>query len=150
MWFKSNSNDEKEFNIATGFSDHTIGIEIPIAAVALGATVEKHLTLNREMEGPDHKASIEPNEFKNIVNAIRNIEIALGDGYKKVTKSELKNKILVRKSIYAKKLITKGERFTIDNICLKRPGSGLSPSFWEEILEQKAKKNFNKKEKIII
>jgi len=142
---------KKKFNVATGLSDHTIGIEIPIAAVALGATIiEKHLTLNRKMEGPDHKASIEPNEFKNLVNAIRNIEIALGDGYKKVTQSELKNKILVRKSIYAKKSITKGERFTKDNICLKRPGSGISPSFWEEILEQKAKQNFNEDEQIII
>lgn len=142
---------KKKFNIATGLSDHTIGIEIPIAAVALGATIiEKHLTLNRKMEGPDHKASIEPNEFKNLVNSIRNIEMALGDGHKKVTQSEFKNKILVRKSIYAKKSITKGERFTIDNICLKRPGSGISPSFWEEILEQKAKQNFNEDEQIII
>jgi len=116
------------FGVRVGYSDHTPGIEIPIAAVAMGATViEKHFTLDRNLPGPDHQASLEPGELKEMVRAIRNVEVALGDGIKKPTPSELKNRLVARKSIVAVGAIRKGEPFTHDNLGSKRPGSGLSP-----------------------
>lgn len=140
---------KEKFHVPVGYSDHTRGIEVPIAAVAMGATViEKHFTLDRNMEGPDHKASLEPDELKAMVKAIRNIEKALGDGNKKVTASEEKNKVIARKSIVAKKHISQGEIFTEDNITTKRPGSGISPMRWNDILEQKAIRDFNEDELI--
>ncbi|HOP50942.1 MAG TPA: N-acetylneuraminate synthase [Ignavibacteriales bacterium] len=133
------------FKTKVGYSDHTIGIEIPIAAVAIGATIiEKHFTLNRLMEGPDHKTSIEPNELKKMVSSIRNVELALGNKYKIVTKSELDNINIVRKSIVAARDIKKDEIFTENNITLKRPGTGLSPMLWDKVIGTKAKKNFYK------
>jgi N,N'-diacetyllegionaminate synthase len=126
-----------------GYSDHTLGIEIPIAAVALGATViEKHFTLDRNMEGPDHSASLEPAELKAMVSAIRNIEKALGSGIKKPSPSELKNKPITRKSIVAAKDIIKGEAFTEENLTIKRPGTGISPMRWDELIGQNASKNY--------
>ncbi|GAB4284949.1 MAG: N-acetylneuraminate synthase [Marinilabiliales bacterium] len=140
-----------KFNIKVGYSDHTLGIEVPIAAVALGACViEKHFTLDRNMIGPDHKASLEPDELTNMVKAIRNIEIALGNGEKKPSKSELKNIAIARKSIHAKTNIKKGEIFTENNIIAKRPGDGISPMLWNQIIGKKAKKDFKSDEKIEI
>jgi len=131
------------FNVKVGYSDHTKGIEVPIAAVALGAEViEKHFTLDRHMEGPDHKASLEPNELKQMVESIRNIEKALGDGIKKPSKSELKNKPIARKSLVALKRIEKGELFTENNLGIKRPGNGISPMRWDEVIGKKASKDF--------
>lgn len=134
----------KEFDVEVGYSDHTKGIEVPIAAVALGATViEKHFTLDRNMEGPDHKASLEPDELKAMVDAIRNIEKALsGDGTKHVSNSERKNIAIARKSIMAACNIKKGEVFTEDNLTVKRPGNGISPMRWEEVLGTKAVRDF--------
>ena len=140
---------QKKFNIEVGYSDHTEGIEVAIAAVALGATViEKHFTLSREMEGPDHKASIEPDELAAMVSGIRNIEKAIGDGKKKVSSSEKKNKIVVRKSIVAGRKIQKGEILTEENITVKRPGNGISPIYWNEVLGNKAVRDFEKDELI--
>lgn len=140
---------QKKFNIEVGYSDHTEGIEVAIAAAALGATViEKHFTLSREMEGPDHKASIEPDELAAMVSGIRNIEKAIGDGKKKVSSSEKKNKIVVRKSIVAGRKIQKGEIFTEENITVKRPGNGISPIYWNEVLGNKAVRDFEKDELI--
>lgn len=137
------------FKVDIGYSDHTNGIEIPIAAVALGAKViEKHFTLNRNMEGPDHKASLEPEELAEMVKSIRNIEIALGNGLKKPSNSELKNKQIARKSIVAEKDIREGELFTVENLAIKRPGTGLSPMIWYELLGKKANKNYKKDELI--
>jgi N,N'-diacetyllegionaminate synthase len=134
-----------------GYSDHTLGIEVPIAAVALGASViEKHFTLDRSMEGPDQAASLEPNELKQMVQSIRNIELALGSFEKKVTQSELKNLTIARKSITAKTTILRGEYFTEDNICTKRPGNGISPMLWDEIIGKKSEKNYYEDEQIII
>lgn len=140
----------KEFGVEVGYSDHTKGIEVPIAAVALGATViEKHFTLDRNMEGPDHKASLEPDELKAMVSAIRNIEKAVsGDGTKHVSESEKKNIAIARKSIVAACDIKSGDIFTEENLTVKRPGSGISPMRWEEVLGQKAKKDFNEDELI--
>ncbi len=140
----------KEFGVEVGYSDHTKGIEVPIAAVALGATViEKHFTLDRTLPGPDHKASLEPDELKAMVSAIRNIEKAVGgDGTKHVSKSERKNIAIARKSIVAACDIKAGEVFTEQNLTVKRPGSGISPMRWEEVLGQKAKKDFNEDELI--
>lgn len=132
------------FGVRVGYSDHTPGIEVPIAAVSLGAEiVEKHFTLDRSMEGPDHKASLEPDELKQMVSAIRNIEKALGNGIKKPSKSELKNKPIARKSLIAVKEIKKGELFTEENIGIKRPGNGISPMRWDELIGKKASKNFD-------
>lgn len=132
------------FNIKVGYSDHTKGIEVPIAAVALGAEIiEKHFTLDRNMEGPDHKASLEPDELTKMITSIRNIEKAFGDGIKKPSKSELKNKLIARKSLVALKRIEKGELFTEENIGIKRPGSGISPMRWDEVLGKLANKEFN-------
>ncbi|NRD79386.1 N-acetylneuraminate synthase [Bacillus sp. BRMEA1] len=142
-------NLEKRFNINIGYSDHTLGIEVPIAAVALGATIiEKHVTLDRNMEGPDHKASLEFNELKTMIDAIRNIEIALGTNEKKVTESEVLNKVVVRKSIVAKSKIHKGEFFTEENLTVKRPGTGISPMKWYDVIGMKAIKDFEKDELI--
>ena len=134
---------KNKFNVKVGYSDHTLGIEVGIAAVALGAEViEKHFTLDRNMEGPDHKASLEPAEFKQMVKSIRNIEKALGDGNKKPSKSELKNINIARKSLVAAKTIKKGERFTEENMCTKRPGTGIFPMKWDAVIGKTAKRNF--------
>lgn len=140
------------FETKVGYSDHTLGIEVPIAAVALGASlIEKHFTLDKNMEGPDHKASLEPNELRSMVSAIRNIEKAIsGSGTKEVTKSEKKNISIARKSIVAKDTIRKGEIFTEDNITAKRPGTGLSPMKWDKIIGKTAIKDFDKDELITI
>lgn len=131
------------FGVPVGYSDHTLGIEASIAAVALGATViEKHFTLDKNMEGPDHKASLDPQELKVMVTAIRNIELALGDGIKRPSKSESSNKEVARKSIVARRNIGKGEIFTEDNITVKRPGYGISPVRWFEILGKSAEREF--------
>ncbi len=131
------------FGLKVGYSDHTQGIEIPIAAVALGASViEKHFTLNNNMEGPDHKASLEPLEFKLMVQYIRNIEQAMGDGIKQPTKSEIKNIVVARKSIVASRDIKAGEIFSLDNITTKRPEIGISPMRWDEVLGKNAKRYF--------
>lgn len=140
---------KKKFGCKVGYSDHTKGIEIPIAAVAIGASViEKHFTLDRNMEGPDHKASLEPNELAAMVTAIRNIELALGDGKKKPSASELQNAQVSRKSIIAKRHINKGERFTAENVTTKRPGNGISPMRWHEVLGMKACRDFMEDEMI--
>ena len=141
----------KEFGVEVGYSDHTRGIEVPIAAVALGATViEKHFTLNRNMPGPDHKASLEPNELKAMVSAIRNIEKALGNSEKKVSDSERKNIAIARKSIVAATNIRKGEILTEENLTVKRPGTGISPMRWEEVLGTTAVRDFQEDELIEI
>lgn len=139
------------FKVGVGYSDHTTGIEIPIAAVALGATIiEKHFTLDRNMEGPDHKASLEPSELANMVKAIRNVEKVLGSGIKKVSPSEANNKAMGRKSIVASKYIKKGELFTKDNITAKRPGNGISPMEWHRVIGRKADRSFFQDEIITI
>ena len=140
----------KEFGVEVGYSDHSKGIEVPIAAVALGATViEKHFTLNRNMEGPDHKASLEPDELKMMVDAIRNIEKAIGgDGVKHVSESERKNIAVARKSIIAARDIKKGELLTEENLTAKRPGTGISPMRWEEVIGTTAVKDFKEEEPI--
>lgn len=142
----------KEFGVEVGYSDHTKGIEVPIAAVALGATViEKHFTLDRNLEGPDHKASLEPDELKSMVSAIRNIEKAVGgDGTKHVSESEKKNIAIARKSIVAACDIKAGEVFTEQNLTVKRPGNGISPMRWEEIVGTKAIKDFSEEDLIEI
>ena len=140
-----------KFGIKVGYSDHTKGIEVPIAAVALGAEViEKHFTLDRTLPGPDHKASLEPNELKAMVDAIRNIEQALGDGQKHVSASEEKNIAIARKSIVAAKDIKRGELLTEENLTTKRPGSGISPMRWEEVIGTKAIRDFKEDELIEI
>ena len=132
------------FKVDVGYSDHTLGIEIPIAAVALGATViEKHITLSRKMKGPDHVASLEPKEFKQMVEDIRNVENALGDGIKRPTNAEKVIKKSVRRSIVAKTNIKKGEQFTQKNITTKRPEGGISPIFWDKIINLKSTKNYS-------
>ena len=137
------------FGVDVGYSDHTLGIEVPIAAVAMGAKViEKHFTLDKTMEGPDHKASLEPHELKAMVKAIRNIEQALGNGIKKPSKSEEPNMVVARKSIVASKPIKKGETFSEDNLAIKRPGDGKSPMRWDEIIGAVAQKDYNVDEKI--
>lgn len=134
-----------------GYSDHTKGIIVPIAAVTLGATViEKHFTLNRNMEGPDHKASLEPDELKAMVSAIRNVEKALGSDKKVVSESERKNIAIARKSIVAACPIKKGNVLTEDNLTVKRPGTGISPMKWEEVIGTKAIKDFEEEEMIVL
>ncbi len=136
---------KKKFNLNVGFSDHSIGVEAPIISIVLGAKViEKHLTLNNKLKGPDHKASIEPNDFKKMVLAIRNAEKMLGDGKKIASKNESKIKRLVRKSIVAKKEIKKGEKFSEENLTTKRPGIGLSPMKFENLINMIAKRNYKK------
>jgi len=142
---------KRAFGVKVGYSDHTLGIEVPIAAVALGAEViEKHFTLDKNMKGPDHKASLEPSELKAMVSGIRNIEKALGDGIKKPSKSEKKNINVVRKSIVASKPIKKGEIFSEENIAAKRPGTGISPMKWYEVIGKIAKKDFEIDEWIVL
>jgi N-acetylneuraminate synthase len=137
------------FNLAVGYSDHSAGIEIPIAAVARGAVlIEKHFTLDNNMEGPDHKASLEPEELKAMVSAIRNVELAIGDGVKGPRPSEIKNKAIARKSLVAGKNITKGEMFNVDNLLVKRPGDGLSPYNYWELLGKKATDSYKEGELI--
>ncbi|NMF05475.1 N-acetylneuraminate synthase [Clostridium beijerinckii] len=137
------------FKTPVGYSDHTSGIEVAIAASALGATViEKHFTLDRNMIGPDHKASLEPFELRNMVIAIRNIEIALGNGIKHQTLSEKVNSIVGRKSLVAKVHIKANEVFTEKNLCIKRPGTGVSPKNWDYVIGKKAKRDFQKDELI--
>ncbi len=137
------------FDKPVGYSDHTLGIEVPVAAVALGASViEKHFTLDRSMEGPDHKASLEVKQLKEMVEAIRNVEASLGDGCKKRTESEKKNVFVARKSIVAKCDIKEGEKLSEDNITVKRPGNGVSPMLWHEVLGTSAIRNFKEDELI--
>lgn len=131
------------FGVKVGYSDHTQGIEVPIAAVAMGACViEKHFTLDRTMEGPDHKASLEPKELKAMVQSIRRISQALGDGVKKPSKGEVKNIPISRKSIVALRPIKLGETFSLDNITVKRPGNGISPMKWDEVIGQVAQRDY--------
>ena len=138
-----------ELGVEVGYSDHTLGIEVPIAAVAMGAVcIEKHFTLDREMEGPDHHASLLPEELKNMVLAIRNIEKAMGDGVKKPTTSEMGNKIVGRKSIVALKEINIGDVFSKDNLTVKRPGTGISPMLWDEYIGRVSKKDYKLEEQI--
>ena len=126
-----------------GYSDHTIGIEVPIAAAALGAVViEKHFTLDRNMEGPDQKASLETKGLRQMIRAIRNIERSMGDGYKRRSPSEEKNLAAARKSLVAKRAIRKGELFTAENLTAKRPGNGISPMKWNEVLGMAAEKDY--------
>ncbi|GHV33283.1 sialic acid synthase [Spirochaetia bacterium] len=137
--------------VKVGYSDHTPGIEVPIAAVAMGATViEKHFTLDKNMEGPDHKASLEPAEFATMVQAIRNIEKALGTGDKVPSPSEIKNMAVARKSIVAKCDIKKGDAFNKNNITVKRPGNGISPMKWFDVLGTTAVKDFVEDELIVL
>jgi len=137
--------------IKVGYSDHTSGIEVAIAAVAMGASViEKHFTLDKNMEGPDHQASLAPDELKDMVLSIRNIEKALGNGIKKPSASELRNIPIVRRSIVAAKDIMKGEIFTEDNLGIKRPGKGLSPMMWDEVIGKAASTEFKEDEYIVL
>lgn len=141
----------RAFGVEVGYSDHTKGIEVPIAAVALGATIiEKHFTLDRNMEGPDHKASLEPDELAAMVSAIRNIEQALGSGEKTASPSERKNIAVVRKSIVAKRAIKQGEVFSEENLTAKRPGTGISPMRWFEVIGQVAAKDYMRDEIIVL
>lgn len=134
---------KEEFGLEIGYSDHTKGIEVAIAAVALGATIiEKHFTLDTNMEGPDHIASSEPQEFKTMVKCIRNIETSLGVKEKKVTPSEMKNMMIVRKSLVAARPIKSGEIFSEENIAVKRPGFGISPMMWDTIIGEKSRFDF--------
>jgi N,N'-diacetyllegionaminate synthase len=131
------------FGVAVGYSDHTAGIEVAIAAVAMGARViEKHFTLDRNLPGPDHRASLEPDELKAMVRAIRNIEVALGDGIKRLTPSEARNKPVARKSLVASVAIKAGERFSEQNITAKRPGTGISPMRWNDVMGRIASRDF--------
>ncbi|NQT95552.1 MAG: N-acetylneuraminate synthase [Candidatus Omnitrophica bacterium] len=141
----------KALNIDVGYSDHTLGIEVPIAAVALGAKViEKHFTLDRNMKGPDHAASLEPAELKDMIKAIRNIENALGNNKKQPSASELKNKAIIRKAIVAAKPISKGELFTEHNITVKRPAAGIGPMRWDTVINKIAKRDFKEDEAILL
>ena len=140
---KAMSSIKKEFKVNVGYSDHTLGVEVSFAAVSLGAQIiEKHITLDKNLFGPDHKASLEPQEFRNLVEGIRNISIALGKEEKKITNSELKNLKIVRKSIVAKKDIKKGELYTKENLTTKRPGSGICPMKWDEIIGKVSNKDY--------
>ena len=140
---------QKKFGTSVGYSDHTQGTFVAVAAVALGAKViEKHLTLDKLLPGPDHNASLEPNEFESMIKDIRATEIALGTYKKEATPSEIENKNIIRKSIVAAHKIKKGETFTIKNLTAKRPGDGLSPMVWNKIIGKKATRNFNKDDQI--
>ena len=136
--------------VQVGYSDHTLGIEVPVAAVAMGATViEKHFTLDRNLQGPDHRASLEPAELKAMVQAIRNIELALsGDGLKRASPSETKNIPIARKSLVANCEIRTGEIFTTQNLAAKRPGSGISPMRWDEFIGRTATRDYQEDELI--
>ena len=140
---KAMSSIKKEFKVNIGYSDHTLGVEVSFAAVSLGAQIiEKHITLDKSLVGPDHKASLEPQEFRNLVKGIRNISIALGKEEKKITKSEIKNLKIVRKSIVAKKDINKGELYSEENLTTKRPGIGICPMRWDEIIGKVSNKDY--------
>ncbi|MDD5029128.1 MAG: N-acetylneuraminate synthase [Rhodoferax sp.] len=140
---------QSAFGVAVGYSDHTQGVEVAIAAVAMGATViEKHFTLDRTLPGPDHQASLEPAQLKAMVTAIRNIEVALGDGIKRLTPSEARNKPVARKSIVASQPIMAGERFTPQNLTTKRPGTGITPMRWDEVMGRFATQDFGTDELI--
>ena len=131
------------FGVRVGYSDHTKGIEVPIAAVAMGAEIiEKHFTLDKTLPGPDHVASLEPQELKAMVESIRNIEKAKGTGIKQVSSSEKKNIAIARKSIIAALDIKAGEAFTEENLTVKRPGNGINPMRWDEVIGQVAKRDF--------
>lgn len=137
------------FRVNVGLSDHSLGIEVPIAAVAMGATIiEKHFTLDKSLPGPDHPASLSPAELSSMVRAIRHIEMALGDGSKQPTSGEKINKSIVRRSIVASQVIKKGAIFTLNNITAKRPGTGISPMLWDEVLGKTASRNFDPDELI--
>lgn len=140
---------KEKFGVRVGYSDHTQGIEVPIAAVALGAEIiEKHFTLDHNMEGPDHKASLEPDELKQMVDGIRKTEKALGNGIKTASPSEKKNIQIARKSIVARRNIEKGEILTEENLAVKRPGNGISPMRWYEVIGTKAIRDFSEDEMI--
>jgi len=148
---KAMNSIKKELGVRVGYSDHTLGIEVSIAAVALGAEViEKHFTLDRTLPGPDHRASLEPEELMTMVKAIRKIEKALGSGIKKITGSEQKNKVIARKSIVAARAINKDELLTEENITTKRPGSGLSPMKWDEVIGARATRDYQLDEEIVL
>jgi N-acetylneuraminate synthase len=135
------------FKVKVGYSDHTLGIEIPIAAVALGAEIiEKHFTLDKNMEGPDHKASLEPNQLKDMVASIRNVERALGDGIKKPTQNEMETLKIARKSVVIKALILKDEIITRDKLCIKRPGTGMEPKNLDNIIGKRAARDLHEDE----
>jgi N,N'-diacetyllegionaminate synthase len=139
------------FNIPIGYSDHSKGIEASIAAVAVGATViEKHFTLSNDMPGPDHSASLEPDELTALVKAVRNIDTAMGSGVKEISESEKENIDVVRKSVVASCEIKKGEILTVENLTTKRPGTGISPNHWDELIGSVAKKDFSKDDLIVI
>ncbi len=139
------------FGLPVGYSDHTLGMTVPIAATALGAAViEKHFTLDKNMPGPDHKASLEPDELKAMVKAIRDVEQIMGDGNKIPSEEEIKNRLAARKSIVAKCVIKKGDIFSTENITVKRPGNGISPMMWDEIIGTKAIRDFDEDEPIQI
>lgn len=134
----------KAFSVNIGYSDHTLGIEVAIAAVAMGAhVIEKHFTLNKEMDGPDHKASLEPSELSEMIKSIRNIENALGSNIKKPSKSEIENIPVARKSIIVSKKIIAGDLLSTNNLTVKRPGTGISPMRWDEVIGQRAQKNYD-------
>lgn len=140
----------EEMDLPVGYSDHTQGVEIPIAATALGATViEKHFTLDRTMEGPDHKASLEPDELKQMVQGIRKIEAALGNGIKQISSSEKENVKISRKSIVAARIIRANETFTEENLTTKRPGTGISPMWWDELIGHCAKREYHQDDLIL-
>jgi len=143
---------QKKFDVEIGYSDHTLGIEVPIAAVALGATIiEKHFTLDNTMPGPDHAASLEPLDLKSMATAIRNIDEAIsGTGIKEPSESESKNMEIARKSIIAKIDIKKGEVFSEDNITAKRPGTGITPMKWDDVIGKKAKQDFSTDDLIVL
>lgn len=148
---KAMLNIRDRFGVRVGYSDHTKGIEVPIAAVAIGASIiEKHFTLDRTLPGPDHKASLEPDELKAMVSSIRNIEKALGDGKKHVSSSEGKNMAVVRKSIVAACPIRRGELFTEENLAVKRPGTGVSPMRWPEVIGKTATRDYLEDDLIVL
>lgn len=141
----------EKLHVEVGYSDHTRGIEIPIAATALGARViEKHFTLDRDLPGPDHQASLDPAELGAMVKAIRNVELALGDGFKRIAPCEKGNRLIIRKSIVAAVPIKRGQPFTTDNLAVMRPGDGISPMRWDEVLGRIACKNFQEGERICL
>lgn len=140
---------KNHFQCKVGYSDHSLGLLAPIVAVAFGANViEKHFTLNREMEGPDHKASLEPQELSKMVRLIRETELAIGDGIKTVTPSELENREVARRSIVARTPISKGDTFTDDNLITKRPATGISPMYWDELIGKVSSRNYDLDEMI--
>lgn len=142
---------KNEFHLPVGYSDHTVGTEVPVAAVAMGACViEKHFTLDKKMEGPDHAASMDLNEFKGMVQQIRNLEVALGDGIKRMTESEREIQKVILKRIIASKLIKSGEIFTEKNICIKRNDFGELASAWDQVIGNRAMKDYNMEEGILL